>query len=125
MAAVNSKPQTFQFDFTGKDAVPRGEIPEEILTGYRKMSAEDFETLQAEIFIIQAKLAKQEELTLEEEKKINIWYRERRGIAISLLKEKPVKAAKATAAKKPAVKKKTAAAKAAEVSADIFKDLFG
>jgi hypothetical protein len=124
------RPKIVQFDFSGRDAAPIGEVPDEILTGYRKMSPEDFEELQKEIFVIKAKIEKREDLTLEEEKKINIWYRERRGIAISLVVEKAEKTAKAkpvrkTASASTAVKKKSVASVKAQAENDIFAELFG
>jgi hypothetical protein len=115
--ALPAKPKGF--DFEGADAPP---VSTEVAPPtFGTMSPEEFAELQAEVFKIQAKLVALEDITLEEEKIINIWFRERRGVAMSVVKEKPKKApvARKTPVRKPA---KDAASKA--IIADIFSDLF-
>ena len=119
---VISRPQKV-FDFSDEVA-PQDAGEDKPLSRYTTLSAEEFATLQGEIFKIQAKLTAQETLSLEEEMKINIWFRERRGAAMSVVKEKPekVKVSRAKAPAKPRTKSIKAQSEAA--MKDLFADLF-
>jgi hypothetical protein len=105
--------------------------PDFTVQGVRRfatLSDEDMAKLQEEVLQIQKKLGTQEELTVEEEKKINIWFRERRGVAMSVVKEKVTKV-KADGTprtpRKPAVKRVTKAQIKQEALGDIFSGIFG
>ena len=110
------------FDFSGKDSPPISAEP--ALPTFGTMSPEDFAALQVEVFAIQARLVAQEEVSLEDEKLINIWFRERRGIAMSIVKEKAKKVAAGKTPKATPVKRVSATAAKREAVADLFKDLF-
>jgi hypothetical protein len=88
------------------------------------MSPEDFAALQVTVFAIQARIVAQEEVSIEDEKLINIWFRERRGIAMSVVKEKVKKVAAGKTPRATPVKRVSAAAAKREAVADLFKDLF-
>ena len=114
------------FDFSGKDAPPSSAEP--AIPSFGTMSAEDFAELQVKVFAIQERLVAQSEVSIDEEKLINIWFRERRGVAMSVVKEKVKKVAagkapRATTRVAP-VKRVSAAAAKREAVADLFKDLF-
>lgn len=108
------------FDFSGKDAPPVS--AEEVLPVFLTMDSEEFAEVQKQVFEIQAKLMAQEEVTIEEEHLINIWFRAKRGIAMSVVKEKPMK--EPAAKRAPAVKKTTKASVSKALVEDIFADLF-
>ena len=117
---MTTKPPAF--DFSGKDAPPVSAEP--TLPVFGTMSPEDFAALQVEVFTIQARLVAQEEVSIEDEKLINIWFRERRGIAMSVVKEKVKKVAAGKTPRATPVKRVSAAAAKREAVADLFKDLF-
>ena len=118
------------FDFSGKDAPPSSAEP--AIPSFGTMSAEDFAELQVKVFAIQERLVAQSEVSIDEEKLINIWFRERRGVAMSVVKEKVKKvavgkaprAATGAATRATPVKRVSAAAAKREAVADLFKDLF-
>ena len=108
------------FDFSGKDAPPVS--AEEALPIFLTMGSEEVAEVQKQVLVTQAKLVALEDVTIEEEHLINIWFRARRGIAMSVVKEKPKKE---TAAKRaPAVKKITKASVSKSLVNNIFADLF-
>lgn len=119
---VISRPQKV-FDFSDEVA-PQDAGEDKPLSRYTTLSAEEFATLQKEIFQTQAKLTAQEPVTMAEEMKINVWFRERRGSAMSVVKEKPekVKVSRAKAPAKPRTKSVKAQSEAA--MKDLFADLF-
>ena len=118
------------FDFSGKDAPPSSAEP--AFPSFGTMSADDFAELQVKVFAIQERLVAQEEVSIDEEKLINVWFRERRGVAMSVVKEKVKKvaagkaprAATGAATRATPVKRVSAAAAKREAVADLFKDLF-
>lgn len=113
-------PKTVQFDFSDAPAEGLNSAP----SGFTTMAKEDFDALQQRVFTHKAKLLTGEVLTLEEEREINIWFRERRGIAMTVNKPKETKPKKAVATgttRKTPVKKE----KPAQVSIDdLFAGLF-
>jgi hypothetical protein len=108
------------FDFSGKDAPPVS--AEETLPVFLTMNSDEFAEVQKQVFETQAKLVALEEVTIEEEHRINIWFRARRGIAMSVVKEKPKK--EPAVRRAPAAKKVTKASVSKALVADIFADLF-
>jgi hypothetical protein len=108
------------FDFSGKDAPPVS--AEETLPVFLTMDSDEFAEVQKQVLVTQAKLVAQEEVDIEEEHLINIWFRARRGIAMSVVKEKPKK--EPAAKRAPAVKKTTKASVSKALVDDIFADLF-
>jgi hypothetical protein len=108
------------FDFSGKDAPPVS--AEETLPVFLTMDSEEFAEVQKQVLVTQAKLVAQEEVDIEEEHLINIWFRARRGIAMSVVKEKPKK--EPAAKRAPAVKKTTKASVSKALVDNIFADLF-
>ena len=114
--------KSLAFDLSGKDSPPVSAEP--ALPTFGTMSPEDFAALQVEVFAIQARLVAQEEISIEDEKLINIWFRERRGVAMSVVKEKVKKIAASKIPRATPVKRVSAAAAKREAVADLFKDLF-
>lgn len=108
------------FDFSGKDAPPVS--AEETLPVFLTMDSGEFAEVQKQVLVTQAKLVAQEEVDIEEEHLINIWFRARRGIAMSVVKEKPKK--EPAAKRAPVVKKTTKASVSKALVDNIFADLF-
>lgn len=112
------------------DFTPPDSADEVVQVRFRTMSDAEFSELQKQIqTVIRPKLLAQEELTLDEEMQINAWYRERRGQVMSVVTEKPAKAAKPKAEKTakatPARRAKSAVKVKTEAEIDaIFADLF-
>ncbi len=108
---------------------PEADVPVEI-PKYPDMSEEEFEILQARVLEYREKVLNKVEISPEEEleaaKFINIWFRQRRGVAMSCRTEKKAAVKKTTAGRSPRKPSAAKQAKAAadKVMADIFADVF-